>query len=345
MTAHIYAMTDTWNDPAVVWRGDAMNIVDTGHAAGSTVMRRSVNDNQIFALGPNGHAAIGKDAQIDNDPNWIGQQPILLELSETLATFGVGTYGLVLTHQFDLTEDTGHGAVGAAITVYVASSVTPNLTGSLVAAQFNAEADNSGNIDSIYSMNGGVTKRNGSVTNIYNTDVAVRLVNASASFAYGYKAQFYFEGDDPNVAHADTVYGFTPAIDSFGTWTATNFFGFWSPSLAAFSANITNPYYWWTDGPGVTRIKEEGVIKGGVYAWYNPNFTKYTAGAPNAERGVLQWAAGDIVEVGAEAIGTGTLRKLRLLQNGLLVPNTPTADPHVAGQVWANSGVLTLSAG
>jgi hypothetical protein len=26
-------------------------------------------------------------------------------------------------------------------------------------------------------------------------------------------------------------------------------------------------------------------------------------------------------------------------------PSLPTADPHVVGQVWANSGVLTVSAG
>ena len=30
---------------------------------------------------------------------------------------------------------------------------------------------------------------------------------------------------------------------------------------------------------------------------------------------------------------------------GLILSSTPTADPHVAGQVWSNSGVLTLSAG
>lgn len=29
----------------------------------------------------------------------------------------------------------------------------------------------------------------------------------------------------------------------------------------------------------------------------------------------------------------------------LLIANCPTADPHVAGAVWSNSGVLTLSAG
>jgi hypothetical protein len=29
----------------------------------------------------------------------------------------------------------------------------------------------------------------------------------------------------------------------------------------------------------------------------------------------------------------------------LLFTGLPTADPRVAGQVWANSGVLTLSAG
>ena len=29
----------------------------------------------------------------------------------------------------------------------------------------------------------------------------------------------------------------------------------------------------------------------------------------------------------------------------LTLTNLPTADPHVAGQVWSNGGVLTVSAG
>jgi hypothetical protein len=46
------------------------------------------------------------------------------------------------------------------------------------------------------------------------------------------------------------------------------------------------------------------------------------------------------------AIGGGGINlAVRLAAKKLTVPQIPTADPHVAGQVWSNSGVLTVSAG
>ncbi len=34
-----------------------------------------------------------------------------------------------------------------------------------------------------------------------------------------------------------------------------------------------------------------------------------------------------------------------VVPNPVFLSDLPTADPHVAGRVWANSGVLTISAG
>jgi len=48
--------------------------------------------------------------------------------------------------------------------------------------------------------------------------------------------------------------------------------------------------------------------------------------------------AGGGIQIGNAVFSVNTSGKL-------LVTRLPTADPHVAGQVWANSGVLTLSAG
>lgn len=37
--------------------------------------------------------------------------------------------------------------------------------------------------------------------------------------------------------------------------------------------------------------------------------------------------------------------QLTVESGGLVVVTLPTADPHVVGQLWANSGVVTVSAG
>lgn len=71
---------------------------------------------------------------------------------------------------------------------------------------------------------------------------------------------------------------------------------------------------------------------------------------------LVGFAASDRVGLAIEKGGTGTLQPFVIrmgtsdrFQIGaageLSFPNIPTADPHVAGQVWANAGVLTVSAG
>jgi len=43
---------------------------------------------------------------------------------------------------------------------------------------------------------------------------------------------------------------------------------------------------------------------------------------------------------------TGAVTVTASINGGTVsLPNLPTADPHVAGQVWNNAGVLTVSAG
>lgn len=59
--------------------------------------------------------------------------------------------------------------------------------------------------------------------------------------------------------------------------------------------------------------------------------------ASNYERGTIGFN-GDVLEIGAEAAGTGTLRLVRLL-------GIPTADPAVAGCLWNDAGTLKISAG
>lgn len=55
---------------------------------------------------------------------------------------------------------------------------------------------------------------------------------------------------------------------------------------------------------------------------------------------------GDTLTV--EPGGTITVGNLTLTVSaagGLIASGLPTADPHVAGQVWSNGGVLTVSVG
>lgn len=53
------------------------------------------------------------------------------------------------------------------------------------------------------------------------------------------------------------------------------------------------------------------------------------------------------VVLSAPVNGTTTVDAALKLSNGAKwIPTAiPTADPHVVGQIWANTGVLTVSAG
>jgi hypothetical protein len=94
--------------------------------------------------------------------------------------------------------------------------------------------------------------------------------------------------------------------------THTNVYGV---HIDAISAG-TNRYPFWSDEQGVFRIKADNTFNSvyqAIPALYNPQFTKYTAGATDYERIVLgQWNS-NVAEIGTEAGGTGTLRPLRLL--------------------------------
>ena len=62
----------------------------------------------------------------------------------------------------------------------------------------------------------------------------------------------------------------------------------------------------------------------------------------NYERAFIKWNA-NILEIGSESAGTGSIRKTSLTDIAILMPNLPTSDPLVSGQLWNNGGVLTIS--
>jgi len=128
-------------------------------------------------------------------------------------------------------------------------------------------------------------------TNMYAVDGFVQLTNtATVTNAYAVKA-------DSTVKAAGA--------------TVTNNYGFYA---GAQDVGTNNYAYWYNgtnSGAGVWRVNGLG-----IEAYYNPSFATYTPGAANYERIVTQWTS-DVAEIGTEAGGTGTLRSLRLLGNGV----------------------------
>lgn len=143
-------------------------------------------------------------------------------------------------------------------------------------------------------------------------------LSGSSSSIYPIASQGQVQGTTSNAVIYD-FYNYKPRITDSAT-VATRF-GFYSDDIGGLS--ITNPYYSWFDSRGVRRVKEDNTFDSvgqAIEALYNPQFTKYTPGAANYERVVLGQWNGNVAEIGVEAGGTGTLRSLRLIGNGTLIP-------------------------
>lgn len=76
-----------------------------------------------------------------------------------------------------------------------------------------------------------------------------------------------------------------------------------------------------------------------AYRLYNT----YTDGS-NYERFGITWTGNRAVLANANA-GTGSARGITIDGGDLILSNLPTSDPAVAGRLWSNLGILTVSAG
>lgn len=113
--------------------------------------------------------------------------------------------------------------------------------------------------------------------------------------------------------------------------TAVQFYG------GAIGGSATNAYSFWSDEQGVFRIRADNTFNSvyqAIPALYNPQFTKYTAGAANHERVVLQWES-NVATVRTEAGGTGTLRALNLGGSAVTI-NGVTAVTTTGAQALTN---------
>jgi hypothetical protein len=167
----------------------------------------------------------------------------------------------------------------------------------------------------------------------------------------------YFSSSVENNATVGTIYGdyntsristgstvanvYQSYLAHFVQTPATNWYGFYSTDLAN---SATNPYYSWFDSRGVGRCKEDNTFNSvgqSICTVYNPQFTKYTAGAANYERITYgQWSS-NTAQIGVEAGGSGVLRPLQLLGSTVGIG---TSTPAANFQVTTTSSNATTTA-
>ena len=165
---------------------------------------------------------------------------------------------------------------------------------------------------------------------------------ATYSFVVGVGGYINSFGSAANVTDLYALYASYDRASDTGTWT--NAYSFWATDLAI--TNATNPYYIWLDSRGVMRVREDSTfdsVAQAILALYNPRFTKYTPGATNHERIVLQWET-DVATWRTEAGGTGTLRDIQLAGSNIrLAANTKLSAGKTLAFTGSSSGVVTVS--
>lgn len=150
----------------------------------------------------------------------------------------------------------------------------------------------------------------GSASAVYASEMLLDVNNnGSINLAYGMNAGVHNYG----LGTITTAYGAHLEVNFDSTGLITNGFGVYVESLGA-SGTIANAYSFWSDEQGVTAIRAindfDSVYQASL-RFYNPLFTKYTAGAANHERAIEYWTA-NVWTLTTEKGGTGTLRGMTL---------------------------------
>lgn len=227
----------------------------------------------------------------NTEPNYYGHY-MEVELSDIADTFAHGLFILVTSAGVGATQDIVKvsGVSGTA-----RSRLPTGLTAGLVEGlNFQALASGGGTVTDAYGVFTQVETSGGSTINN----------------GYGITAYLYNLSPNNDTSKGYAFYGQLKNDAK----TMNEVYGLW---LNDFGSRATHPYYVWFDSRGVYRIREDNVADGSgnpqaIPALYNPRFTKYTPGAADFERSVEQWV-NNVLQLGAEAGGTGTLRALKLL--------------------------------
>jgi len=183
--------------------------------------------------------------------------------------------------------------------------------------------------------------------------IAQTIGSTNSAHSLDLYGQFVQSNMDPSTSANNMwyYYGVQPFLDS--TATIGTFVTFYQEDLRTGRAGtITNPYYSWFDARGVGRCRDDNTFNSVgqvICAVYNPQFTKYVAGAANYERIIYgQWSS-NVAQIGVEKGGTGTLRDLQLIGNRILgataAPGTNTTElattAFVAAAIAASGGGIT----
>lgn len=150
------------------------------------------------------------------------------------------------------------------------------------------------------------------------------FIVAGGAAGTGYAGVFATGTINENAAFLYGIEVFTPSLEA-GDTVGTSY-GLHVQDQA--DPGITNSYYSWFDSRGVRRVKEDAAFDSvgqAIEALYNPQFAKYTPGAVDFERVILGQWNGNVAEIGNQAGGTGTLRPLRLIGAGVIIPAVTVA--------------------
>lgn len=224
------------------------------------------------------------------------------------------------------------GSIGSAVTPAANNKNIAEMYGSISVATHNGSGtlttmagstSSAGNTHPVNDM----TAVNGALTIQADVTVASGFfanlnIEAAATIPSLYGTRVYVNLDAEGIVITNWWGSYT-SLTANEEPIITNGYQFYSDDLTG--KGIVNPYYSWFDSQGVRRVKEDNTFDSvgqAIEALYNPQFTKYTAGAANFERLVLGQWNGNVAEIGVEKGGTGTLRSLRLLAGtGLTVEN------------------------
>jgi hypothetical protein len=315
--AHIYAMTDTWNDSATSWVGDSMDIALTGAAADSIVIERKINGSMIWGLNHLGHMAVGAGATLNQTDPFGNNGPTILNVRDTLTDTGadIDWFGVLGWRTVNLSAPAAGGgdvwgfygyadsAVGsAALTdmglfggrVEVRHRATSGAVSKTIGLGTKVQAD----------AGAAVSDSFGARTIILDTEGG----NGTIPLVFVDSANLWF-GD--NTTAITDLFGYQLNNINYGA-VIDNARMFYSADLTGLA---TNGHYSWFDAPGVLESNAAGEMR-----YHNPGVTKYVPGAADSESIVWKWDT-NVGEIGTEKTGGGTLRNLRLLAAAVEIGN------------------------
>lgn len=322
---------------------NTVRVVFTTYTSGTaTVTRRTTTASK--GGGSTGSIAAnpgGADTQVQfNDSGVFGGDAGLTYVkgTDTLTTVNETLSGL-LTNTKILTA----GGIPTRSSVYIQNTILPSADNlSFQPIDFDADVSvaNTHPINTFYGFSFSIANESSQNIGDFEAGQINTRNNGNANVTYFYGLSSYLT----NVGSGTIgeAVGSAVGLENSTTGIITNGYGYWvyTPTNSGtinqyysfYSSNLmnisTNPYAFWYDGGagadcnsgGVTRINHFG-----IFAYYNPCFTKYVPAAANFERIIVRYGdtgvfgTDNIAYIGSEEGGTGVMRPLVLMGSSVSV--------------------------